>query len=202
MLVIIPVEVESLEQVSLKIRAMRKSSKISQEKLAKLCGLSQSTIARIEKDITRMNPSYSTIYTIISTLNAVNIRSGSEVILRKRAFEIMHRNIVFVKPSNTIQEAIDIFKDYDFQQLPVLDSQKRVVGTIYQKDLLSVATLTPDLVRKKVVASAMKAPLPQIDEDTEILKIKPLLENWDAIMVVENGRAIGIVTIYDILKNV
>jgi predicted transcriptional regulator len=48
----------------------------------------------------------------------------------------------------------------------------------------------------------MKAPLPQIDKETEIIKIKPILENWDALLVVEGGKAIGIVTIYDILKNV
>ncbi|MDE1859497.1 MAG: CBS domain-containing protein, partial [Candidatus Micrarchaeota archaeon] len=116
--------------------------------------------------------------------------------------EIMHRHIVFIRPENSVADAISVFTDYDFQQLPVLDSERRVVGTIYQKDLLSIATQSPDLVKKRPVGSVMKAPLPQIDKNTEIMKIKPILENWDAIIVTENGKAIGIVTIYDILKNV
>lgn len=197
-----PFDIDSLERVALRIKSMRNASGVSQKRLSEMCGLSQSTIARVETDIKSINPSYSTIYTIIDALNGIQKRSGSDQIMRKRAFEIMHRRIVFVKPGNTIQEAIELFKDYDFQQLPVLDSIRRVVGTIYQKDLLSISTLSPELVKKRVVGSVMKAPLPQVDKDTEIMKMKPILENWDAVLVVEGGKAIGIVTIYDILKNV
>lgn len=197
-----PFDIDSLDRVALRIKSMRNASGISQKRLAKMCGLSQSTIARIETDIKSINPSYSTIYTIIDALNTTSKRTEIDKILRKRAYEIMHRRIVFVKPNNTVQEAIDLFTDYDFQQLPVLDSIRRVVGTIYQKDLLTIATLSPELVKRRIVGSVMKAPLPQIDKATEIIKIKPILENWDAVLVVEGGKAIGIVTIYDILKNV
>ncbi len=197
-----PFELESLEQISLRIRATRKAANVSQQRLAKMCGLSQSTIARVEKDVKELNPSYSTIFNIIYSLGSISKRAGSEAILSKKAYEIMHKQIVSIKPNSTISEAIALFKDYDFQQLPVLDSGKRIIGTVYKKDLLTIATQSPDLVTKRIVASVMKAPLPQIDRDTEIIKIKPILENWDAIIVVKNGKAIGIVTIYDILKNV
>jgi predicted transcriptional regulator len=112
-----PFDIDSLDRVALRIRSMRTASGISQKRLAKMCGLSQSTIARIETDIKSINPSYSTVYAIIDALNTVSKRSGEEKLLRKRAVEIMHRRIVFVKPNNTIQEAIDVFTDYDFQQL-------------------------------------------------------------------------------------
>jgi predicted transcriptional regulator len=195
-------DMESLDQVALRIRSMRKSAGLSQARLAKMCGLSQSTVARIEKDINRLNPSYSTIYSIVDDLNVVSKKYGNGEILRKKAYEIMHRRIVFVRPTNYIADAISLFMDYGFQQLPVLDTGRRVVGTVYEKDLLSIATQSPELVRRRNVGSVMKTPLPQIDKNTEIIKVKPMLENWDAVLVVENGKAVGIVTIYDILKNV
>src|SRR5271156_3429370 len=65
-------DIDSLDQVSLRVKSMRKSAGLSQASLAKICGLSQSTIARIENDIEKLNPSYSTIYSIIDELNGAS----------------------------------------------------------------------------------------------------------------------------------
>ncbi len=197
-----PEGIDSLDQVSHRIRLMRKSGRISQSRLAHACGLSQSTIARMERDIKRLNPSYSTVYLVVETLIGMGRKAGDGEILRKRAYEVMHRKIAYVGPRDTIANAISLFTDHGFQQLPVLDPDKKVVGTVYEKDLLSIATQSPEMIRRRIVASVMKAPLPQIDKETEIMKVKPMLESWDAVIVSEKGKAIGIVTIYDILKNV
>lgn len=195
-------DIESLEKVAERIRSMRKAAGMSQIRLAKMCGLSQSTIARVEGDIIKLNPSYATVYSIIDALNDASSRPVGAEILKKAAHQVMHRNIIFVRPSSTIADAIGLFMDYGFAQLPVLDSGRRIVGTVYEKDLLGIATQSPDMIKRRNVGSVMKTSLPQVDKNTEISKMRPMLENWDAVMIVENGKAIGIVTIYDILKNV
>ncbi len=193
------IKIQSLEQISRIIRENRGSLGISQKRLAKMCGLSQSTIARIETDVAKLNPSYQSVFYVVEALNRSEGMTGKGI-MSKAAREIMHRRIISVKPSSPIIDAIDIFKDYDFPQLPVLDNSRHVVGTIYQKDLLSMATQSPDIMRRRNVGSIMKAPLPQVGKDSEVTGLRPILESAGAVMVVEEGKAIGIITIYDILK--
>jgi predicted transcriptional regulator len=196
-----PINVRPLEEISGMLRDNRRTLGLSQKRLASMCGLSQSTIARIETDITRLNPSYQTVFEVADALGSMGNRSGGEL-LSRNAGEIMHRRIIHIMPNNTISDAINTFIDYDFPQLPVLDSARHVVGTVYQKDVLSMATQAPDLVHSRKVGGIMKGALPQIDRSTPVTKIKPMLETVGAVIVAHDGKAVGIITIYDILKNV
>ncbi len=195
------IEMGSLEQISSMIRERRKSLGISQKRLAKMCGLSQSTIARIETDIASLNPSYLSIFYVVDALNRLKLRSSKKLMIGY-AQEIMHRKIIYVKPSTSLSDAIEVFKDYDFPQLPVLDEMRHVVGTLYQKDLLNVAMQNPAAINRRQVSSIMKASLPQIDKSSSIHDLRPILESSGGVIVVDQGRAVGIITIYDILKTV
>lgn len=192
--------IPSLEQVSAEIRAARKAAGMSQKRLARACGLSQSTIARMETGISELNPSYRSVFYVIEALGSGP--AGRHRMMGRSAQEIMHRRIIYVKPDTSVLDAVEVFKDYDFPQLPVLDSSRHVVGTVYQKDLLNAATQNPELVRRRRVASIMRASLPQVDRGSEIAGLKPALEVSGAVVVVDGGRAVGIITIYDMLKTV
>ncbi len=193
--------INPLERISSMIRSSRKSMGLSQKRLAKMCGLSQSTIARMETDIIRLNPSYIAVFCVVVALNKMELTS-SKALVSRRAQEIMHRRIISVKPTALIIDAIDVFKDYDFPQLPVIDEAHHVIGTVYQKDLLDVAMRNPEAVRRRSVSSIMKASLPQVDKNSSINELRPILEGSGAAMVMHEGRAVGIITIYDILKTV
>lgn len=195
------IDVSSLEQIAARIKEQRRSMGISQKRLAKMCGMSQSTIARMETDISRLNPSYASVFYVASALNKLGA-GRSEETRTMTAREIMHRHIISIKPSASVYDAIELFKDYDFPQLPVLDESKRVVGTVYQKDLLNDAMHNPDMVRRRNVGSVMKAALPQIDKNAEVAGLKSILENSGGVIVVDRGRAVGIITVYDVLKTV
>lgn len=195
------IDISSPEQIAAMIREQRHSLKVSQKRLAKMCGMSQSTIARIETDMARLNPSYASIFYVAGALNKLGAGNPSAARTMK-AREIMHKHIISIKPSASVYEAIELFKDYDFPQLPVLDESKRVVGTIYQKDLLNDAMHNPDMVRRRRVGSVMKSSLPQIDGDADIAGLKPILESNGGVIVVDKGRAVGIITVYDVLKTV
>lgn len=195
------IDMNSLEQIARVIREQRRAMKVSQKRLAKMCGMSQSTIARMETDIARLNPSYASVFYVVSALDKLGAGASSNARTMK-AKEIMHRHIISIKPSASVYDAIELFKDYDFPQLPVLDESRRVVGTVYQKDLLNDAMHNPDMVRRRNVGSVMKAALPQIDRNADIAGLKSVLESTGGVIVVDKGRAVGIITVYDVLKTV
>jgi predicted transcriptional regulator len=193
-------ELDSLTSVSLRIKNTRKAIGISQKRLAGMLGMSQSTIARLESDIDRLNPSYRTVFKVMDALQDANLKGEHSKILGKPSKEIMHRNIVYVRPQDTIEKAIRIMKGNDFTQIPVLNSRRGVVGTVNEKRLLKMATESPEAIARTKVNQILDPALPQVDEDTEVAKIRPILENFGAVLVMDGSRAVGIITIYDILK--
>ncbi len=195
-----PNTIDDLLTVSARIRATRKNLAMSQKALAKLAGMSQSTVARVESDIVDLNPSYKTIYEITEALS--NYAAGGAQkggLLGKRAHEIMHRNLVSISPNDSAEKAMTIMKSNDYSQLAVFTKSKKVIGTITQKKLLEASTQHPDMRRVKV-RDLLEAALPQVDKDTPLAKIKSMLENWDAVLVVEDGKIVGVITIYDVFR--
>lgn len=195
-------EIDSLESISHKIRTLRGSARVSQKRLSEIVSMSQSTIARLETDINRLNPSYTTVFKVLESLSELNKSNGESQLMSKKAYQIMHRKLVSVKPTDTLAEAISVIKNYDFPQIPVLDADGTAAGTVYQKDLLEKTTLNPVDINKMLVKEIMKPALPRVDKETELLKLKPILENWNAVLVTERIKVVGIITIYDILKSV
>lgn len=193
-------ELEPLNAVSLKVKNTRKALGISQKKLSKMLGMSQSTIARLESDIIRLNPSYRTVYNVMDALNSSTKEEEQSKILSKPLSEIMHRKIVYVRPEDTVEKAVRLMKENDFTQLPVLNSRRGVVGTVNEKRLLKIATESPDSITRTRVEGILDPALPQVDENTEASKIRPILENFGAVLVMNGSKAVGIVTIYDIMK--
>jgi predicted transcriptional regulator len=194
-------EIPSPEEISSDIRSLRSACGLSQQELATVCGLSQSTIARLERDISALNPSYATVFRVMEALRSCNAKPGSDH-LEKKSKSIMHKRIVYAKPYEKISHTIEKFKHYDFPQLPVLDNNLRVIGTVYQRDLLGILSQNPEAAKRRQILSIMKGPLPQITKDMPVSLLRPLLESSGAVIIVENGKAIGIITIYDIIKGV
>ncbi|HUB92470.1 MAG TPA: CBS domain-containing protein [Candidatus Saccharimonadales bacterium] len=195
-----PKELESLTSVSLRIKNTRKALGISQKKLAKALGMSQSTIARLESDIVRLNPSYRTVFNVLDALQDSKTEGEEQSILNKPSKEIMHKNIIYVRPEDTVEKALRIIKEHDFTQIPVLNSRRGVVGTVNEKRLLKNATESPETMARTRVSQILDPALPQVDEETEVAKIRPILENFGAVLVMNGSRAVGIITIYDIMR--
>ncbi|MEM3247164.1 MAG: CBS domain-containing protein, partial [Candidatus Micrarchaeaceae archaeon] len=157
-------------------------------------------IARIEKDPEKLNPSYATIFAIFTALEDYRIKGSGDVQLVKKASEIMHKHVIHVNPDDTAKKALEIMRKNDFSQLPVLNRRMGVVGTVYQKRLISAMLSGRSDALDVPVKTLLEPALPQVDADTPIQKIKPILENWDAILVSHDRKIVGIITIYDIFK--
>jgi len=189
------INLDSIDSISSKIRSARIMLGISQARLAKEANVSQSTIARLEKECRKLNPSYSMVYNIVNALNRIS--SGEQTIDRTEVKDLMHAQLISVKPTDSIKKAIMIMKENDYSQIPVMENGK-VLGTVYQKDLIGFAS-NPKKANIKV-KEVMGVPLPEIDENAKIGMIKSILESWGAAIVKRKDKAVGIVTIYDLFK--
>ncbi len=194
------IELEPLDSIAVKIRRARVALGISQKKLAKLVGLSQSEIARIEKEPEKLNPSYATIAAIVDALSDYGAENAAMNVLSKPVKDIMHRKIVYVRPNESVKRAVELMKNNDFSQLPVLNNRMASIGTIYLKDILLKYAEGNTNIDTLLVKDVMSGTLPQVDEETEISKIKSILENFDALLVSEGNKIVGIVTTYDFLR--
>jgi predicted transcriptional regulator len=189
------ISLDDIDTISSKIRSARMMLGISQARLAKEANVSQSTIARLEKECRKLNPSYSMVYSIVNALNRIS--SGEQTIDQVGVKDLMHSRLIFVKPTDSIKKAIMIMKENDYSQIPVMENGK-VLGTVYQKDLIGFAS-NPTKANIKV-REVMGVPLPEIDENAKVGMIKSVLESWGAAIVKRKDKAVGIVTIYDLFK--
>jgi predicted transcriptional regulator len=176
------------------IKKLRKALGLSQRELAKLSGLSQSYIAKVEKGY--IDPSYSKVKKIFKALEEVR---SSNV---KVAAEIMTRDLKYVKLGSRVIDAIKIMQTYSISQVPVLTEDGKVVGMISESNLVQHMLKGKDIkkIQEGKVEEFMDPPYPIVDESTPINLIMSILTFYNAVLVSHQGKVIGIITRSDILK--
>ena len=100
------------------IKQQRKKLDMTQRELANEVGVSTSMINQIESG--RSQPSYETAKKIFESLAN---REGSRS--THTAGEICSKNIVTMKPNNTLDDAITKMKQSSISQIPIFDSKNQ-----------------------------------------------------------------------------
>lgn len=186
------------------ISKMRKDLDITQQQLAKLSGVPQPVISRIE-DGGIPNPSYSAVRKLFEALsdykarNRNRNRTGTISQQQPVASDLMNKKVVSAMPSSRVKDAWAIMKDRGFSQLPVIDERGRIVGGLSENSLPS-----DDMegILEKRVEEVMVDAFPIVGKDTRLPTLVSLLKTEPAVLVVDKGRAIGIVTVFDLMENV
>lgn len=175
------------------LRSKRMSLGLTQSKLAEDAGVSQSLIARIE--LGEVDPSYSTLRSIVETLNRIERR---ELTLG----EVMNTEVVSVAPGDAIGEAVETMRERGFSQLPVLESGAPV-GSVSERDIVHALNETEreDLAEDEV-RKVMAAPFPAMDPDERVEVAIRMLEDRPALLVMEEGRVVGMLTKSDLLGTI
>ena len=181
------------------LRKMRKNLGISQKELARISGVSQSYIARLEKG--SINPTYDKVRKIFDYLNKTGQKASSIDITAER---IMTFPVITCSPTDSIMTALNVMREKGFSQLPVTTMDRKVVGTVSESDIndLLLKGNTPDSLKTLIVRKVMGPTSPQLDRSSPISMFYPLLKYSGAVLVTENGELKGIVTKADVLKAV
>ena len=113
--------IDSIKQIRLKIG-------ITQKKLASLTGVSTSMINQIESG--RSQPSYETAKKIFENLSKLEGESSSHT-----AGDFCSKDIVKLKPSDTLHDAIKKMHELSISQIPVFNNSE-VVGLISEDGIV------------------------------------------------------------------
>ena len=181
------------------LRKMRKNLGISQKELARVSGVSQSYIARLEKG--SINPAYDKIRKIFDYLN----RSGQRAKNMDLTVEsIMTKTLITCYPTDSIMSALNILRQRGYSQLPVITHDGRTVGTITESDVndMLIKGASIESLKNLLVRKVMGSTLPQVDKSSPVSMIYPMLKYSSAVLVTDGGELRGIVSKADILKAV
>jgi len=172
-----------------KIKRWRKTLGLTQEELARAAGVSQSTIAKIEKGLTV--PSYPTAVRIFSVLLKY-MREEEQV-----AAEVMSSPVLTVSVNDPLKVAVRVMRENGISQLPVLDNGV-VVGGLTEDCILEREAL----VLSDRCGDVMCASFPTVPPHLPLSSFISLLEVVPAVLVIEKKELKGIITKADVLQNV
>ena len=178
--------IDSIKQIRLKIG-------ITQKKLAIMTGVSTSMINQIESG--RSKPSYDTAKKIFENLSKLEGESSSHT-----AGDFCSNNIVKLKPTNTLHDAIKKMHELSISQIPVFNNSE-IVGVISEDGIVKhLANVGQDELKKSKLADTMDAVPPIVDWDTPANVLVPLIRYSKCILVSKKSKIVGIITASDTLK--
>jgi cystathionine beta-synthase len=112
-------------------------------------------------------------------------------------------DLVHTHPSETVRDAISILREYGVSQMPVVGAEPpvmagEVAGSVSERELLS-AVFEGRAGLADAVSAHMSPPLPIIGAGEQVSSLAKTLRDLDAVMVVEEGKPVGVITRYDLL---
>jgi len=171
------------------LRERRNDLGLTQSDLAEHADVSQPLIARIEGG--DVDPRLSTLRRIV---NALQEAEGGLL----RASDLMHSPVVSVEPDSSVHETTELMDEKSYSQLPV-------VRDGIPQGLISTSAIrqrTEDNVGELPVAEVMDESYTTVEPEATIDSIDAHLDHNDAVLVVEDGRTVGIITEADIARHI
>ena len=112
-------------------------------------------------------------------------------------------DLVHTHPSETVRDAIEILREYGVSQMPVVGAEPpvtagEVAGSVSERELLS-AVFEGRANLADPVAKHMSAPLPNIGVGESVADATKAFGDTDALMVIDDGKPVGVITRHDLL---
>ncbi len=136
-------------------------------------------------------------------------RPGSQVrvvgdVLREKSGELP--SLVHTHPNETIAEAVAILREYGVSQMPVVRAEPpvmaaEVAGSVSERGLLG-ALFAHNARPADPVSSVMEPLLPSLGASEPVTRAVELLVDADALLVLDDGKPVGVLTRQDLLGDV
>ncbi|MBT0566702.1 cystathionine beta-synthase [Williamsia sp. CHRR-6] len=115
-------------------------------------------------------------------------------------------DFVHTHPSETLRDAIEILREFEVSQMPVVGAEPpimagEVAGAVTERELLS-AVFEGRASMADPVSAHMGEPFPLIGAGEPLSVARKALRDTDALMIVEDGKPIGVLTRHDLLAYV
>ena len=112
-------------------------------------------------------------------------------------------DLVHTHPSETVRDAIGILREYGVSQMPVVGAEPpvmagEVAGSVSERELLS-AVFEGRAKLADAVSVHMSPALPLIGTGEPASAAAKALRELDAVMVVDDGKPVGVLTRHDLL---
>jgi cystathionine beta-synthase len=126
-----------------------------------------------------------------------------EKITARYAFESKgkeHRELFEIDPLTSVRKALELMRQKDISQIPVLDRGKPV-GSVHDSDLMAKVMERPTLVDSPV-SSVMEPSFPVINIDSQIddvIKMMTAKRNA-AVLIEDQQKIVGILSRYDVIE--
>jgi len=122
-----------------------------------------------------------------------------EALMAQRPAEIPP--LVSVAPSASVRQALNLMSTYGISQVPVIAGDDGV-GSVTEGPVIARALQDAELLERSV-AEVMQPPFPVVDATLPVERLSTLLSReTQAALVRKDGRLAGIVTRYDVLRQV
>ncbi|MFM5905141.1 MAG: cystathionine beta-synthase [Micrococcales bacterium] len=124
-----------------------------------------------------------------------------DIIVKAKSGDIP--DLVHVHPDNTVKTALDICKEFDVSLLPVLVAEPpvrigEVTGSVREEDLIN-KVFTGELQLTDPIAAAIGPKPGVVGIGDTIEAARKLLETDEALLVLEDGKPISVITRHDVL---
>ena len=175
------------------IAKKRRQLGVKQAELAKLAGVSQSLIAKLESG--KIDSSYTKVKTIFDVLDRLEAKT------KIQEEKIVPNEVISIQKDETLSKVVRLMKDHGYSQIPVFNG-KQSVGSISEKTILRQILAGKDLsqISKLPTEEIMEEAFPQVSEDAPLSLISSLLQTYSAVLVAKKGNVVGIITKADLLR--
>lgn len=176
------------------ISRRRRKLGLTQNQLAKLAGVSQSMVAKLEGG--RIDAAYSKVKHIFEKLE--ELEAAREAVPARK---LSNKHVIGVQRGDSVSKAIGLMRKHDYSQLPVFDGE-RVVGSISEGSVTEYLAggFDPVHLSRARVSELMEEAFPQVGEETPHDVVVSLLRHIPAVLTVKESKVTGIVTKADLFK--
>jgi cystathionine beta-synthase len=119
----------------------------------------------------------------------------ADIIIKKNL-----QKLLSISADQRVDHALHMITDADVSQLPVIDTEGSIVGSVNENDLLKKILAQPS-VKSDIVKSVMGAPFPEVNLSTSLDELTRLLDKGnDAVMCKDGAGSWQIITKHDVIK--